>query len=76
MGSVVLSANSMEGNLGTGGSEDPEMCRQGRWVQGESVGQRTLPMPSTEPAPPGPGGLAGLGGRCRTISGKEGAEEA
>ena len=49
MGSVVLSANSMEGNLGTGGSEDPEMCRQRIGVQGESVGQRTLPMLSTEP---------------------------
>ena len=45
----MLSANSMEGNLGTGGSEDPEMCRQRIGVQGESVGQRTLPMLSTEP---------------------------
>ena len=72
----MLSANSMEGNLGTGGSEDPEMCRQRIGVQGESVGQRTLPMLSTEPAPSGPGGLAGLGGHCRTISGNEGPEEA
>ena len=47
----MLFANSMEGNLGTGGSEDPEMCRQRIGVQGESVGQRTLPMLSTEPAP-------------------------
>ena len=61
---------------GTGGSEDPEMCRQGRGVQGESVGQRMQPIPSTEPAPPGLGGPAGLGGHHRTLSGKEGLEEA
>ena len=33
-------------------------------------------MLSAEPAPPGLGGLAGLGGHCRTTSGKEGPEDA